>query len=63
MEVVIKLNSYNNSITVTLPNFTDEKLRLKILGSTVHVLQLKAQDPGAHLFDPKLILVLKFQIC
>ena len=29
MEVVIKLNSYNNSIIVTLPDFTGEKLKLK----------------------------------
>ena len=29
MEVVIKVNSYNNSIIVTLPDFTDEKLKLK----------------------------------
>lgn len=29
MEVVIKLNSYNNSIIVSLPDFTDEKLKLK----------------------------------
>ena len=63
MEVVIKLNSYKNSIIVTLPDFTDEKLCLKILGSTVHVLQLRAQDSGVHLSDPELILVLKFQIC
>ena len=63
MEVVIKLNSYSNSIIVTLPDFTDKKMCLKILGGTVHVLQLRAQDSGVHLSDPELILVLKFQIC
>ena len=63
MQVLIKLNYCNNSVIITIFNFTDEKLKLrdiKLQNEHPSVEKCWGQDSGAHLSDPKLMLVLNF---